>query len=237
MELLREPQAWLDFATLSFLEIVLGIDNIVFLSVLVGRLPAAQRGSARILGLGFAMLTRLALLFSIVWLATSSAPLFRLGGFPVSGRALILFSGGLFLAVKSIAEIRAMLSKTRVARRPGAFGGFWAVIAQIGLFDVVFSLDSVFTAVGLANYVEVMVAAIVAAVLVMMWVSAYISEFLSRHPTIKVLAVGFLLLIGLELISEAFELNLPKGYLYFALVFALCVEAINIRVRGGGDPP
>ncbi|MGA2779448.1 MAG: TerC family protein [Steroidobacteraceae bacterium] len=230
MELLHEPQAWISFATLVVLEIVLGIDNILFLTVLVGRLPGAERASARILGLLFAMLTRIALLFSITWLATFTTPLAQLWGYPVSVRALILSAGGLFLVVKSMLEIRGMLHSARTERKPGMLGAYWLVIAQIGVLDVVFSLDSVFTAVGLASRIEVMVAAIVAAVLIMIWVAGLVSDFLLRYPTVKVLALGFLLLIGLELISEALNLDLPKGYLYFALAFALGVEWINILV-------
>jgi predicted tellurium resistance membrane protein TerC len=229
MELLRDPQTWLSFATLALLEIVLGIDNILFLSLLVSRLPAARQAAARVLGLGFAMLTRIALLFSITWIATLTTPLFVLAGFPVSGRAAILGVGGLFLVVKSVLELRAMLAGRRVERRPGFFGSFWAIVLQIGLIDVVFSLDSVFTAVGLANHIEVMVAAIVCAVGVMMLISSLVSRFINRYPTLKVLALGFLLLIGASLIAEAFALEIPKGYLYFALAFSAAVEGLGIR--------
>jgi predicted tellurium resistance membrane protein TerC len=231
MELLSDPQTWLSFLTLALLEIVLGIDNIIFLTILVDRLPKAQRGSARILGLGFAMLTRIALLFSITWLATLTAPLFHALGSDISGRDLILFAGGLFLLVKTGMEIRAMLKGKVHARKPGVMNGFVMIIIQIGVIDIIFSLDSVFTAVGLAKHIEVMIAAIVASVLVMMLVSSAVSRFIDRYPTIKVLALAFLVLVGAALIAESLELDLPKGYLYFAMAFSAAVEWINIRVR------
>jgi len=231
MALLRDPQVWLSFLTLAMLEIVLGIDNIIFLGLLVNRLPAAQRSSARFLGLGFAMLTRIALLFSITWVATLRATLFTVLGNEISGRDLILFGGGLFLMVKSPMEIRDMLSGKAARRKPGALNGFWLIILQIGIIDVVFSLDSVFTAVGLSKHIEVMVAAIVASVIVMMMVSAAVSEFIERYPTIKVLALASLVLVGAALIAESLDLEIPNGYLYFAIAFAAAVEWINIRLR------
>ena len=231
MDLLADPQVWVSFLTLVVLEIVLGIDNIIFLSVLVERLPKLQRGSARILGLGFAMLTRIALLFSITWLATLRDPLFRALGTDVSGRDLILFAGGLFLIVKTVMELRDMLKGKVHARKPGVMNSFLIIISQIGIIDIVFSLDSVFTAVGLATHIEVMVAAIVISVLVMMVVSAGISRFIDRYPTIKVLALAFLGLVGAALIADSLELDIPQGYLYFAMAFAAAVEWINIRLR------
>jgi predicted tellurium resistance membrane protein TerC len=231
MELFYDPQAWVSFLTLTLLEIVLGIDNIIFLSILVERLPKAQRGSARILGLAFAMLTRIALLFSITWLATLRDPLFRALGTEVSGRDLILFAGGLFLVVKTAMEIRDMLRGKVHARKPGVMNSLFMIIVQIGLIDIVFSLDSVFTAVGLAKHIEVMVAAIVVSVLVMMVVSSAVSRFIDRYPTIKVLALGFLILVGAALIAESLELEIPQGYLYFAMAFSAAVEWINIRLR------
>jgi predicted tellurium resistance membrane protein TerC len=231
MDLLADPQVWVSFLTLVVLEIVLGIDNIIFLSVLVERLPKVQRGSARILGLGFAMLTRIALLFSITWLATLRDPLFRALGTDVSGRDLILFAGGLFLIVKTVMELRDMLIGKVRARKPGVMNSFLMIIIQIGIIDIVFSLDSVFTAVGLAKHIEVMVAAIVISVLVMMVVSAAISRFIDRYPTIKVLALAFLVLVGAALIADSLELDIPQGYLYFAMAFAAAVEWINIRLR------
>ena len=231
MDLLADPQVWLSFLTLVVLEIVLGIDNIIFLSVLVERLPKIQRGSARILGLGFAMFTRIALLFSITWLATLRNPLFRAFGTDVSGRDLILFAGGLFLIVKTLMEFRDMLKGKVRARKPGVMNSFLMIIIQIGIIDIVFSLDSVFTAVGLAKHIEVMVAAIVISVLVMMVVSAGVSRFIERYPSIKVLALAFLVLVGAALIADSLELDIPQGYLYFAMAFAVAVEWINIRLR------
>src|SRR5882757_4978369 len=231
MELLYDPQTWVSFLTLTLLEIVLGIDNVIFLSILVERLPKAQRGSARVLGLGFAMLTRIALLFSITWLATLRDPLFRALGTDVSGRDLILFAGGLFLVVKAVMEIHGMLKGKVHTRKPGVLNSYVLIILQIGIIDIVFSLDSVFTAVGLAKRIEIMIAAIVISVLVMMVVSAAISRFIDRYPTIKVLALAFLVLVGAALIAESLELDFPKGYLYFAMAFSVAVEWINIRLR------
>jgi predicted tellurium resistance membrane protein TerC len=231
MELLADPQTWVSFLTLLLLEIVLGIDNIIFLTVLVDRLPRVQRGSARVLGLGFAMLTRIALLFSITWLATLRDPLFRALGTDVSGRDLILFAGGLFLIVKTVTELRDMLQGKVHTRKPGGKNNFALIIIQIGIIDIVFSLDSVFTAVGLAKHIEVMVAAIVISVLAMMVVSGAVSRFIDRYPTIKVLALAFLVLVGAALIADSLELDIPQGYLYFAFAFAVAVEWINIRLR------
>jgi predicted tellurium resistance membrane protein TerC len=231
MELLSDPQVWLSFLTLAVLEIVLGIDNVIFLSILVDRLPRERRRSARFLGLSFAMLTRIALLFSITWLATLRATLFTVLGNEISGRDLILFAGGLFLIVKSPLEIRDMLSGKEANRKPGALDGFWLIILQIGVIDIVFSLDSVFTAVGLSKHIEVMIAAIVASVLVMMMVSAAVSGFIERYPTIKVLALASLVLVGAALIAQSLDLEIPNGYLYFAMAFSAAVEWVNIRLR------
>ena len=236
MHLLVDPQVWLSFLTLAVLAIVLGIDNVIFLSMLVDRLPNAQRGGARILGLSFAMLTRIALLFSITWLATLRAPLFSALGMDVSGRELILFAGGLLLVVKSVSDIRSMLAGKVRSRKAGVIHSFWLIILQIGVIDIVFSLDSVFTAVGLAQHIEVMVAAIVLAVLVMMVVASAVSAFIERFPTIKVLALAFLVLVGMSLIAESLDLEIPKGYLYFALAFSAAVEWIHQRLRGRGKP-
>jgi predicted tellurium resistance membrane protein TerC len=234
MELLSDPQVWLSFLTLAVLEIVLGIDNIIFLSILVDRLPRGRRRSARFLGLGFAMLTRIALLYSITWLATLRATLFTVLGNEISGRDLILFGGGLFLMVKSPLEIRDMLSGKEANRKPGALSSFWLIILQIGVIDIVFSLDSVFTAVGLSKHIEVMITAIVASVLVMMMVSSAVSGFIERYPTIKVLALASLVLVGAALIAESLDFEIPNGYLYFAMAFSAAVEWINIRLRRRG---
>ena len=231
LELLTDPQAWIAFVTLSLLEIVLGIDNIIFISILVGRLPPARRNSARISGLAFAMVTRVALLFSIVWLTRLTKPWFYLGEQGVSGRDLILFLGGLFLLVKSVLEIHHTLEGAADTRSARVYSGFAMTVAQIGIIDIVFSLDSVFTAVGLANDLPVMVAAVVVAILVMMWVSGSISAFVDRHPTIKVLALSFLLLIGVSLVADGLGQHISKNYIYFAMGFSVFVEMINIRVR------
>lgn len=229
--LLSDPQTWLSFLTLAALEIVLGIDNIIFLSILVDRLPSQQRRSARFLGLAFAMLTRIALLFSITWIASLRATLFTVFGNEISGRDLILFGGGLFLLIKSPMEIRDMLSGKQESRKSSPMNGFWLIILQIGIIDIVFSLDSVFTAIGLSKHIEVMIAAIVASVLVMMVVSSAVSRFIERYPTIKVLALASLVLVGAALIADSLDLEIPNGYLYFAMAFAAAVEWINIKLR------
>jgi predicted tellurium resistance membrane protein TerC len=231
MAVLSDPQAWASFLMLAAIEIVLGIDNVIFLAILVDRLPKSQRRSARLLGLGFAMLTRIALLFSVVRLATMRTSLLTVLGHEITGRDLILFGGGAFLIVNSIVEIRDTRSGHRTEVKRGLMNSFWLIIAQIGVIDIVFSLDSVFTAVGLANHIEVMVAAIVASVLVMMVVSSAVSTFIDRHPTIKVLALAFLVLVGGALIAESMDREVPKGYLYFALAFSAVVEWLNLRLR------
>jgi predicted tellurium resistance membrane protein TerC len=231
MELLTDPQVWLSFATLAILEIVLGIDNIIFLSILVGRLPASQQRRARLLGLGFAMLTRLALLFSISWLTTLREPLFHLFEQGISGRDLILFAGGAFLLVKSAMEIRETIHPSHVARKPHLKDKLWLIILQIGVIDIVFSLDSVFTAIGLAQYIQVMAAAIVVSVVVMMLVSGAVNDFIDAQPTIKILALAFLLLVGGVLVAESLEFEVNKGYLYFAMAFSFIVEMLNIQLR------
>jgi len=231
MQLLHDPQTWVSFLTLSLLEIVLGIDNIIFLSILVERLPKRERGRARILGLTFAMLTRIALLFSITWVATLREPLFAMLGMGVSGRSMILFAGGLFLVVQSVMEIREMLEGKVRTRKPAMINGLLMIVLQIGIIDIVFSLDSVFTAVGLSKHIEVMIAAIVASVVVMMVVSSAVSGFIERFPTIKVLALASLVLVGAALIAQSLDLEIPNGYLYFAMAFAAAVEWVNIRLR------
>jgi predicted tellurium resistance membrane protein TerC len=233
MELLTDPAAWLSFVTLAVLEIVLGIDNIIFLSILSSRLPKAQQPRARVLGLGFAMLTRIALLFSITWLIGLTAPLFTIGFLEqdISGRDLILLAGGLFLLAKSVSEIHGSLEGAEATRKVEAKASFLLVILQIGILDIVFSLDSVFTAVGLAQHIEIMVAAIVLAVLVMMFLAGPLNDFIERHPTIKILALSFLILVGVALVTDAFDVHIPRGYLYFAMAFSVAVEMINIRMR------
>lgn len=231
IELLSDPQAWLAFVTLSALEIILGIDNIIFISILVGRLPQEQRNRARIGGLAFAMITRVMLLFSIVWLTRLTKPWFFIGEQGVSGRDLILFLGGLFLLAKSVLEIHHTMEGAEQTRTARVYSNFILTIAQIGIIDIVFSLDSVFTAVGLAKDLPIMVAAVIVAILVMMLVSGPIAAFVDRHPTIKVLALSFLILIGVALIAEGAHFEIPKGYLYFAMAFSVVVEMLNIRLR------
>jgi len=231
IELATDPQAWVSFITLTLLEIVLGVDNIIFLTILVGRLPPRQQRAARVTGLALAMLTRVALLFSIVWLTRLTQPWFFLGGQGVSGRDLILFAGGLFLLGKSVLEIHHTLEGAAPRSATRRLTGFALTVIQIALIDIVFSLDSVFTAVGLANELSIMVAAIVIAILVMMWIAGSIGAFIDRHPTVKVLALAFLILIGVALIAESAHFEIPKGYLYFAMAFSVVVEMINIRLR------
>jgi predicted tellurium resistance membrane protein TerC len=233
MEMLVDPHAWIAFITLSALEIVLGIDNIIFISILVSRLPPARRESARITGLGLAMLTRIALLFSIVWLTRLTQPWFSVLGQEFSGRDIILLLGGLFLLAKSVTEVHGTLEGEAEERRARVFANFTVIVVQIALIDIVFSLDSVFTAVGLAkpDQLPIMVAAIVLAIGVMMWVSGTIGAFIERHPTIKILALAFLILVGVVLIAESFHFEVPKGYLYFAMAFSVGVEMLNIRLR------
>ena len=237
IELLSQPEVWISLLTLTFLEIVLGIDNIIFLSILVSKLPKEMQPRGRILGLAFAMVTRIGLLFSLTWLIGLTAPWFTVLGEEISGRDLILFVGGLFLLAKSVSEIHEALEGAEQSQREVRLRtNVMAVAIQIGLVDVVFSLDSVLTAVGLADHRSVMVAAIVIAVLVMMFMARPIHEFIERHPTIKMLALSFLILIGVALIGEAFDFEIPKGYLYFAMAFSVGVEMINIRLRQRTTP-
>lgn len=231
MELLTDPQVWLAFATLTALEIVLGIDNIIFISILVGRLPEQQRARGRTIGLALAMLTRILLLLSITWVMGLSAELFSVFGRGVSGRDLILVGGGLFLLAKSTIEIHHSLEGNEKQTNVAMKATFLSVITQIAIIDIVFSLDSVITAVGMADHVEVMIAAVVVAVLVMMFMAGPISNFVDRHPTIKMLALSFLILIGVALIGEGFGLHIPKGYIYFAMAFSVAVEMLNLRMR------
>lgn len=240
MELLLDPNLWIAFFMLAALEIVLGIDNIIFISILVGRLPAEKRDVARRLGLGFAMVSRIALLFSLAWVMTLTSPLFSVLGQEISGRDLILLGGGLFLLYKASHEIYREVEAPESeqvstdAATTTATGNalFWGTIAQIGVVDIVFSLDSVITAVGMVDRIGVMVAAVIASVAVMMFAAKPIGEFVDRHPSIKVLALAFLTMVGTLLIAEAFGVHVPKGYVYTAMLFSLGVEALNIRSRG-----
>ena len=233
IDFLSDPQTWLAFITLALLEIVLGIDNLIFIAILVGRLPPARQESARITGLALAMATRIALLYSIVWLTRLTTPWFHFGEQAVTGRDLILFIGGLFLLMKSVLEIHQAMEGAGKSHNQTekAYSTFVMTVVQIAVIDIVFSLDSVFTAVGLAKDLSIMVAAIIAAILVVMWVSRAVGAFIERHPTIKVLALSFLILIGVALIAEAVHFEIPKGYLYFAMAFSVAVEMVNIRLR------
>ncbi len=237
MEWITSPEAWIALTTLTFLEIVLGVDNIIFISILVGRLPKEQRQRGRVLGLAFAMGTRILLLLLLTWIMRLQAVLFSVRDVEISGRDLILIGGGLFLLAKATLEIHEKLEGDEHQDTPRAAPSFGAVIFQIMLLDIVFSLDSVITAVGMAEDLSIMVAAVVLAVAVMMFSAEPISEFVNRHPTIKVLALSFLLLIGISLVGDGLGMHVPKGYIYFAMGFSVFVEMINLRVRGSHTPP
>jgi predicted tellurium resistance membrane protein TerC len=230
------PEIWIALVTLTFLEIVLGVDNIIFISILSGRLPPAEQPKARRLGLSLAMLMRIGLLLSLTWVMRLTAPLFSVIGRAISGRDLILIGGGLFLIAKSTHEIHAKLEGTEGHGPARVRARFTGVIVQIMLLDIVFSLDSVITAVGMANHVAVMVAAIVLAVGVMMVSAEPIAHFVDRHPTVKMLALSFLLLIGVSLVADGLGQHIPKGYIYFAMGYSVFVEMINLRVRAKTAP-
>ncbi len=232
MDWIMQPETWISLATLTALEIVLGIDNIIFLSIIVGRLPKQQQSKGRIIGLGLAMLTRIALLLSITWVMGLTATLFTLLSHPVSGRDMILIAGGLFLIAKSTQEIHQSLegSEQQIVKSVSA-GSFAFTMVEIAVLDIVFSLDSVITAVGLAKKVEVMIFAIVIAIGIMMLASKTISDFVDEHPTIKMLALSFLILVGVTLLAESAGYEIPRGYIYFAMAFSVSVEVLNIRMR------
>jgi predicted tellurium resistance membrane protein TerC len=231
MDWIFDPQSWIAFSTLLALEIVLGIDNVVFISILAGKLPASQQAKARYLGLGLAMLLRIILLFSISWVIGLTAPLFTVLQQEISGRDLILLVGGLFLIAKSTHEIHQRLEGEEGHASGVTAPTFTSVIVQILLLDMVFSLDSVITAVGMVDNISIMIAAVVIAVLFMMAFARPVSEFVDRHPTVKMLALSFLLLIGMTLIAEAFDRHIPKGYIYSAMAFSVFVEMLNLRAR------
>jgi len=233
MEWMTDPQVWMALVTLSTLEIVLGIDNIIFISIQAGKLPPHQQEKARLLGLGLAMFIRIGLLFSLTWLMGLTSPLFSVLSNEISGRDLILISGGLFLIWKSTMEIHGKLEGEEEVSSARVGTTFGAVIVQILLLDIVFSLDSIITALGMANRLAVMIAAVVIAVGFMMLFSGKISAFVERHPTIKMLALSFLLLIGVALIGDGFDMHIPKGYIYFAMAFSVIVEMLNLRLRAG----
>jgi predicted tellurium resistance membrane protein TerC len=233
MTWMTDPEAWIALFTLTVLEIVLGIDNIIFISILVGKLPEKQQPRARRLGLFLAMFLRIGLLASIAWMARLTAPLFTVLGQGISGRDLILLVGGVFLLFKSTREIHERLEGDEAEASARAAASFVAVIVQVLLLDIVFSLDSVITAVGMANQLPVMIAAVVIAVGVMMFAAGPIGNFVARHPTIKMLALSFLLLIGMSLIAEGLGRHIPKGYIYFAMAFSVFVEMLNLWSRKG----
>jgi predicted tellurium resistance membrane protein TerC len=231
MELLIDPQAWIALATLTALEIVLGVDNIIFITILVGRLPVDQRNRARVLGLGLAMGTRILLLLSLAWIMTLTEPLFAIADLEIAGRDLILIGGGLFLLWKSVHEIHNSLEGIDEEHNVAAQATFGAVLVQIAIIDIVFSLDSVITAVGMVDELAVMIAAIVIAVGVMMFAAKAIGDFVDRHPTIKMLALSFLTIVGMALVAEGLGYHVPKGYIYFAMAFSVSVEMLNLKMR------
>ncbi|MGW0483214.1 TerC family protein [Nonomuraea sp. NPDC003214] len=228
---MADPQIWIGFFTLVALEIVLGIDNIIFISILAGKLPPEQRDRARVLGLAAALISRLLLLLALSWVVRLTEPLFEVLGQEISGRDLILLLGGLFLLAKSVTEIGHTMDVGEKDGKKAVAASFASVIAQIMVLDVVFSLDSVITAVGMVDELGVMIAAVVVAVLVMLFASGPISRFVDTHPSIKMLALAFLVLIGVVLIAEGLDQHIPKGYIYFAMAFSVIVELLNIRVR------
>ena len=236
MDWLADPQAWIGFVTLAVLEIVLGIDNLIFISILVGKLPARDQPLARRLGLGLAMVGRIGLLLSLSWVVRLTRPLFSVAGQEISGRDLVLIVGGLFLLAKSTHEIHDKLEGEEGRASARVAPSFTSVLVQVMLLDLVFSLDSVITAVGMVDRISVMVAAVVTAVAVMMAFAGKVSAFIHRHPSVKMLALSFLLMIGVMLVAEGFDQHIPKGYVYFSMAFSVFVEALNIRMRRKAAP-
>lgn len=229
-EWMYSPEAWISLATLTGLEIVLGIDNIIFIAILCGKLPVQQRAKARVLGLGLAMITRILLLLSIVWIMSLTKPLFSVFSQTFSGRDLVLIIGGLFLLAKSTSEIHGDIvgEENKINAKTHSF---FVTLIQIAILDIVFSLDSVITAVGMAEHLPVMILAVVVAVIIMMFASGVIAKFVDENPTIKILALSFLILVGVSLIGDGFKFHIPKGYIYFSMAFSLVVELINIKLR------
>jgi predicted tellurium resistance membrane protein TerC len=231
MELLTDPQAWIAFVTLTALELVLGIDNIIFISILVDRLPEARRELTRRIGLGLAMLMRIALLFTLAWMVSMTAPVFTVWREEISGRDLILIAGGLFLIWKATGEIHGLVEGEPHEKQRPLASSFGGILAQIAIIDLVFSLDSIITAVGMVNDIRVMVAAVIASVALMMLAAGPIGRFVSRHPTVKTLALSFLIMIGMALVADGLDFHVPKGYIYFAMAFSVAVEMLNLRMR------
>ena len=237
MDWLMDPHAWIGFATLLALEIVLGIDNVIFISILASKLPSTQQASARLLGLGLAMVMRIGLLFSIAWVIGLTAPLFTVLGQEISGRDIILLIGGLFLIAKATHEIHQKLEGEEGRTSSRVAPTFTSVIVQILLLDIVFSLDSVITAVGMVTQIGIMVTAVVVAVVFMMIFAGPVSAFVEHHPTVKMLALSFLLLIGMTLLAEGFDQHIPKGYVYSAMAFSVFVEMLNLRAKKAKGSP
>ena len=249
MEFLNSPEAWISLLTLTVLEVVLGIDNIVFISILAGKLPVEQQRKARNIGLGLAMITRVMLLFSLSWIMRLTAPIFNIGELlgvsdttwleklAISGRDLILIAGGLFLIYKSTHEIHNKLEGDEEGEVKTAVHSFSGIIVQILILDIVFSLDSVITAVGMADHIEIMIAAVIIAVVIMMISASTISSFVNKHPTVKMLALSFLLLIGVSLLAEGLDQHIPKGYIYFAMAFSVLVEMLNLKMKSSKRSP
>jgi predicted tellurium resistance membrane protein TerC len=232
MEWISDPTTWIAFATLVALELVLGVDNVIFISILAGKLPQDQQQRARTTGILLAVVTRILLLFSLSWIIGLTEPLFSIINFEISGRDLVLLAGGLFLLWKSVHEIHQKLEGEEGHSSANVRSVFWSVIVQILLLDIVFSLDSVITAVGMVDHIEIMVAAVIIAAVVMVFTARPLAGFVERHPTIKMLALSFLLLIGFTLIVEGLHQHIPKGYIYFAMGFSVLVEMLNLRIRG-----